>query len=483
MIRVPLFNKERYTGFEIEGGFIKLAQAEDFRGSRKIVKLMVKKLASQSEKDVITALKNILDEIKGPIEHLVISIPRHKVAVRFLSFPTVNEKEIEGMVKLQSVKELPYAKEEIVSDYLITERSKDGYSKIALTIVHQDVINEYLDILKKVNLEPERITFSTEAILNWYKVAFEHDKSKDCSVLVNLDAQDTDIAILCNSNLGYTRGLNWGLSQLQERADLKNKLATEVRRTIEGFVRQKKAKRIERIFLTQVAETIKGLKSFLTEEFNLPCQVLPLLKSLTYQKEVSAVQNQSELSLHSILGMVLQTKGKKLNLLPLNLRQKQYLQIKKKKIVTAFILLLSIIILSIVFFVKKTHDKYLSIFYLDREIRKIAPKALQIEQMLKKLEMIKKQTKTEGSCIDILRRLPNLVPADIALSSFSYDEENEIVTLQGVSTDMPEIFEFISALKKPGFFQKVQLKYARESKKKAGIGTNFKIECRLKQED
>jgi Tfp pilus assembly PilM family ATPase/Tfp pilus assembly protein PilN len=479
---LPLFNKERYTGLEIEGSFIKLAQAEDFRNSRKIVKLVVKKIPSQSEKDIVDTLRSILHEIGGSIGHLVISIPRHKVAVRFLSFPTVDEKEIEGMVKLQSVKELPYAKEEIVSDYLITGRNKDGYSKIALAIVHQDVLTEYLNILKKVNLEPERITFSTEAILSWYKAAFKYDKCKDCSVLINLDVQDTDIAILCNSSLGYTRGLNWGLNQLQQRVDLKHKLAAEVRRTIEGFIRQKNTKRIERIFLTPAAETIQGLKTFLAEEFKLPCQILPLLKSLTYQKEFSAMQNQFELSLHKILGIVLQTKGKKLNLLPLDLRQKQYLQLKKKKIVAAFLLLLGIMILGIVVFVKKTNDKYLNILYLDREIKRIAPKALQIEQMLKKIEMIKKQIRVKGSSIDILHRLPDLVPVDIALSSFNYDEESRIVTLQGISTDMPEIFEFISALKKPGFFQKVQLKYARESKKKAGIGTNFKIECRIKQE-
>lgn len=481
MFKIPWADKRRFTGLEIEAGFVKLAQAIESAGSRKIVKLIVKKLASESEKDIVEALRNIVGELKGHLGHLTVCIPRHKVTVRFLRFPTVNEKEIEGMVRLQSTKELPFSKEEIISDYLITEGTKDGYAKVALVIVHQDVINGYLDILRKAGLEPERITFSTEAILDWYEVVLRQEKSKGCAILIDLDIDNADIVICYNSHLGFTRGLSLGTSQLREDSDLKNRLVEEIRRTIEGYTRLEKVKKVEKILLGQAGEARESLKTYLEQEFNLPCEMLVPLKNLTYQKEVSAVQCNLELSLLKVLGMVLAVKRRKLNLLPVNLQEKQKLKLGTKRVCTALVLLIGIISLGLGGFAKKIHDKQLRLFYLDREIKKTAPLALGIENMLKKIDLIETRRKIEGSSVDILHGLHNLVPEEISLSSFSYDEENKVVTLQGISTVMSEIFKFINTLEKSAYFKNVQLKYVSEKEAKAGGFTNFKIECSLEK--
>lgn len=473
--------KRRYTGLQIESGYVKLIQAQDYAGSRKIVGLIIRRLASASEEDIIGVLRAAFKEIKAPLGKLIISIPRHKVTVRFLQFPSVNEKEIEGMVRLQSEKELPYSKEELISDYLITQKTKDGYSKVALVIVHKDVVDGYLNILKKLNLEPERITFSSEAILDWYDAAFKLRRTKAAAVLLDVDSQSTDIMILYNSGLAFTRGLNLGAMQLQASPDAKNKLVAEVKRTIETFSRQEKAGKIERILLIQSAESVKDLGSALVQRLRLPCETLSPLKNLSYSKEALSLQNIPEVSLVNILGVVLDLKRRRLNLLPAALRKRQELNLKKRRISKTYTLFLVILLLNLSVFAKKLHNKQLQIFYLDREIKKTAPKAQDIENKLKKIELIKERRKITGSSIDILRELHNLKSEEIFFSIFNYNEEAGMLTLQGISRDMSDIFNFMNALGKSVYFKNVQLKYVSEKKAKDSGFIDFKIECTLER--
>ena len=482
MLKMLRKNKGVFTGLEIEAGFIKFAAAQDFAGKRKIVKLIVKKLASQSEKDQLSAFKDILKEVEGQPGHLTVSIPRHKVTVRFLRFPSVNEKEIKGMVKLQSAKEIPFPKEEIISDYLITEHTPDGYAKVVLVIVHQDVINSYLGVLKKAGLEPERITFSTEAILDWYRRAFEQEESKDSSILIDLDIDNTDIVISYNSHLDFTRGLTFGTAQLQNYPDLKNKLAQEIRLTIEGYARQEKTRNVNRLLLGETAGAIEGLASFLEAELNLPCRIAEPFKNLDCQKEISDVQYKTEITLLRVLRAALEAKQKRLNLMPTVLRAKQEFKLSKKKIKRISILFLGIILLFSAVLAKKIHDKQLRILYLDREIEKTAPLARDVEDRLKKIELIETRSEIKGSSVDVLRELHELSPRDISLSSFSYDEGNRDLILQGSSPNRPAIIDFITTLEKSAYFKNVQLKYAREKRTKAsGDYIDFRIECTLEK--
>ncbi len=481
MFKVPWEDERRFTGLEIGSGYVKLAQGQYFKGSRKIVKLIVKKLASHSEEDIIKVLKTIVAELKGHLEHLAICIPRHKVTVRFLRFPTLNEKEIAGMVRLQSAKELPFAKEEIVSNYLVTERTKDGYAKVALVIVHLDVIRGYLDVLQKAGIEPERATFSSEAVRAWQAAVFSRGKLSQPFLLIDLDSDNTDIIIFANSHLAFTRGLGLGVTQLQERPDLKNKLAEEIKRTLASYA---EAKKVSKIFFVQPNETIEGLKAFLEQSLNLPCEVLAPLNNLTCQKEVSFQQKSLGPSLLRVLGMALDTREHKLNLLPLPLRKKQEFKWRRKRLYKTVMLFLGIVLLGLLIFAKKIYEQQLRIFYLDREIEKTAPFAMNAESMLKKIELIENRRRVERSVVDVLRQLHSITPGSISLSNFSYAEygdEDSIVILQGVSTSMSEIFTFINTLEQSAYFKNVQLIYVSGKRAKVGAATDFKIECTVEE--
>ncbi|MBN2097041.1 MAG: PilN domain-containing protein [Candidatus Omnitrophica bacterium] len=482
-LKIPALSraaKKLYTGLEIEDGYIKLAQAEEFAGLRKITRLIIKKTASSSEQDITVALKDVLRELNGPLGHLTLCLPRHKVTVRFLSFPTSSHQELAGMVRLQSVKELPFAKEELINDYLITEQSKDGYSKVALVIAHRDLINNYLNILQKSALEPTRITLSTEAILDWYAAVFKQGKPSGCSLLVDLDTDNADIAILANGRLSFTRGLKLSTLKMSE-SNLKDKLAQELNLTITGYARENPAQKIEQILLSQSVDNAADLQSFLAQKFKLPCELLNTFKNLNLRPGLAQTKYQPQISLLKVLGAVLSRREKQLNLLPETLSKKQQVTSNKKLVYTTAILLTGILLFSIGIFGKKMHNQKIHLADLEREIANTQGLAKQVEDMLKSVQLIARRSRLEGSSIDVLRELHALVPEDISLANFSYDEGSKIIGLRGISTEMSAIFRFIEQLEGSSYFKNVQLKYVSEKKAKTAGLTDFKIECSLEK--
>ncbi|MFC1632048.1 pilus assembly protein PilM [Candidatus Omnitrophota bacterium] len=477
----PLKTKQLYSGLEIEPGLVKFVQAQDHPGSRRITKLILKRMPADTQENITAALRDIVSEIKGRVGHLTFCIPRHKVTVRFLRFPSVNEKEVANMVALQSARELPFHKDEIVSDHLITEQSPDGYSKVALVIVQKHVLNRYLDIFKKLNLEPARITFSSESILSWYRLVFKQEQISGSLALIDLNEDDTDIVIFHNRCLDFTRGLTFGINQLRKGGSVKDKLLQEFRRTIEGYQRYEQTRKIERFIFAQSFQVADELTELLKQEFTLIGETISPFKKLNYQKDVFAAQYQSESSLARILGLVLKTDGKRLNLLPAPLREKQSLRLRKKTIARFLSISAAIFLLGALIMIKQFSDKQKRLTYLKREITSTSPAANEIKNMIKNIELIQRRRKISGSSVDILRQLHLLTPEQIAFSVFDYAEEKAQLTLEGSSEEMSLIFQFVNTLEKSDYFKSVELKYVSEKKAKALGAINFKILCSLEK--
>lgn len=488
---ISLRKKNIVTGLEIEEKYIKLAQAvKGFDGKNKIIKIVIKKLETSSEKNTIEGLQEIIKQLKSPVGQLIVSIPRHKVTLRFIRIPSTNEKEIRNIVELQTLKELPFSKEEIVSDYVVSEVTSDGYAQVLIVIVHKQEIDFYLNLLRQAGLETERMTFSTEGLALWYRRTScgersrttEYRPSNNCLILVELDADNTDIVILGNARIKFSRGISLGLSDLTENPQLEGKLSEEIIRTIEAYKRQEeRPAEIDKIILVSAVGAAEGLADSLGEKLGLPCEGLTLLKDIPYSKGIFPLLYESEVSLCRLVGLVLDSDERRVNLLPLALQREQGDKARRKRVATSLVLLVGIFLLSAVIVAKKINDKNIYLSYLNEEIKNTAAQAREVEGMLRKIELFALRSKLEGSSIDILRELYKLVsPKDILLSTFIYDENNKTMGLQGASVSMSVIFEFVNQLERSEYFKGVQLKYVSEKKAKAEY-LDFKIECNLEQ--
>ncbi|KPK39578.1 MAG: hypothetical protein AMJ78_08310, partial [Omnitrophica WOR_2 bacterium SM23_29] len=212
---MAIFNHKVITSIEITDRHIKLLQISAKGSDTKVIACVFKELSATEPEACAAILQGILEEYNIKPKDLVLTISRQSVTIRNIRLPSQNLREIDEMVGFQAVKQIPYPKEEIAYGYNIYGIDSEGYSKIILVICHRDAIERPIEILKDCGLNPTKITLSSFGLINWFILNTElREKSKGSPIiLVDCDIGTSDIAIIYNNKLIYTRGLTFGFAE------------------------------------------------------------------------------------------------------------------------------------------------------------------------------------------------------------------------------------------------------------------------------
>src|ERR1035437_5078003 len=71
---------------------------------------------------------------------VTVLIPRSRAILRYMVFPSQVQDEIRSMIDLQVGSRIPYAREEVEIDFQIMSKTADGYAKVAVVIVPQEIV-------------------------------------------------------------------------------------------------------------------------------------------------------------------------------------------------------------------------------------------------------------------------------------------------------------------------------------------------------
>lgn len=211
---------------------------------------------------------------------------------------------------------------------------------------------------------------------------------------------------------------------------------------------------LKKIIFTGSAEEIKDLGPNLIKSSPLPVEIL---------------------SSESLTGLCRFKFQESLNFLPSSIKEKKRkLSLKKEYVKISLFCFLSLSIfslgLAITFYNKKD--------YLNRlksELNKISSDAGEIEAMKKVLAAIDLQI-SKRKIMDVIHELYHLIPLDISLVRFIYDDEG-VITLRGRAQDLSSVFNFIPLLERSEVFKNAKVRYATKRKTQAGEIIDFEIIC------
>lgn len=461
-MKIKIANKS-ITALEISASQIKLAQAEKHSGL--IKKLIVSEIKSDSEARIA---------LKG--EFIILAVPRQFLTLRIIRLPSKDTKEIEKMVSLQLPKQIPWPVEDIVFDYSVIEKEPSGYSKVLLNICQKETIQRCLRILSQSSLSASRITLTSEGICRWYQSFTQKNKIKDSGavVILDIDAKNTDICFYERENLIFSRLISFGTADLQ--AENSEILIEEVQRTISALQRDQVTLQLSKILITTALNVSKVFMEKLKLEFSCAVEAVNPLKDLQLDKEASlaSVLTSGSCSVTSILGLALGKVKDEINLLPEEEKKIVLQKNKIKDLISLGILFLLMLGFFTFALVVKIYKKQAYLKKLEQILKEDSPKAKNVETSLKKLELLKERLNPRGSTIEVIYELYNLIPDTISLSVFSF-EEGKLITLQGTSSNMSDVFNFQSILEKSPYFKNVEVKYASKRKLRQAEITDFRI--------
>ncbi len=394
-------------------------------------------------------LKKILKELQFKKESIIICLPRNQVTLRYLKVPSQELLEIEKILNLQVSQYLPYPREELVCGFSIIRKDTEGFSYVNLVIVHQNVINRYFRILKDFENQIEAVLLSSYGLWNWYK-GIEKKEILEPTVIINLEPPFTEIAILREENLLFSRSL----CLPQEKSNWTKRLAEEIDLTKEVYLKEAIDAEPKKIIFTGSTEEIGDLGPNLIETSSLAVEISP-----------------SE----PLAGLCRFKFQKSLNFLPSSIKEKRKkLSLKREYVKVGLLFFLSLSMfslgLAVTFYNKKN--------YLNRlksELNKISSDAGEIEAMKKVLAVIDLQT-SKRKIMDVIHELYHLIPPDISLVRFIYDEEG-VITLRGRAQDLSSVFNFVPILERSEIFKNAKVRYATKRKAQTGEIIDFEIIC------
>ncbi len=203
-----------FFGLDIGSYSIKAVQLRKIQDKYQLVAVgsapsTSKGLASEAESDLTALAENIkklYQEAKVTTKNVISALPEDQVFTRVITLPKLSEEELTSALKWEAEQYVPIPLSEVtLAHQVIGETTQDTRQKteVLLVAAPNRLIDKLLKVLKTAGLNP--ISLETE-ILAMSRSLVAPDS--EATLLVDLGARATDIAIIEKGQVVFTRSIS-----------------------------------------------------------------------------------------------------------------------------------------------------------------------------------------------------------------------------------------------------------------------------------
>lgn len=441
------------------------------KGRRFVSAIMSRPVSVQGPDAAVEELKTIFQYMGFVPQKVHLVIPRHLVTARFLKVPSVDDKEIDKIIKIESIKHLPYTEEKVIYGYRIAQKADDGYSRVLLVIAQASVVDNYTDILNKAGVKGMRFfSLSSEALFSWYMMAGEGGEKEDL-MLVNLDMGHIDMDVIENGLLLFTRGVAYGAGDPR----LQEKIAQQIEVSINTY--QKESERpVGRVVLTGPSAAASACRLALSEKLKIPVDIIDQTRNIPLGEDAQI--NPESDSFAELMGLSMRPGDIKIDLLSEDAREEATLALIKANLITALLLFAILAALAFGLLVKKMCDKYVYMGAINTELKKMEPKAAAAKKMMKDMGVTKEIMSRKPLAVDVFCEVCAATPYDISLSTLDF-ESGKALTIRGTAPALGDVLKYVNILENSPYLGDVKVIYANKRMAEKREITDFEVDAIL----
>ena len=426
--------------------------------------------AGINDKELTQKAKSLLEKLNYNNNQTMLSLPRHQATCRYIKVPAKSPAEIDKIIPFQASKYLPYPAQELITVYQIIATDKEGYSHINLNIVHRNIILSYLSFLDSLGIKFFSIILSSYGLCNLYS---EIERQAGVNMVVDVDDSYAELIVVSQKKLSFSRSFK--VSQQQSLEDV---LSEEIKKTNSAYIKETGQMPAAGIIIF-TSKTISAQD--LSAKISMPVEISDYCSKSCPQQLCEKIK-EARVSVAGLIGLGLKEISAELNILPENIKQLRIQALKKKEFIkSAVTILLSILMLT--FAVMKDLDNKRN--YKDKlkiELDKISKEAKTLDELEGRFALLESEAKYKLAVLEVLYELHKIMPKDIYLSSFVYEDDRQIA-LRGQTPELNYVLELVSALEKSKAFGNFtsKLRYATKKKTQTGEIIDFEIICLKKK--
>jgi hypothetical protein len=389
----------------------------------------------------------------------IVVIPRHLASVQTLRLPSQDKHELEEMVRLHVSREGSFSGDEVIYDYQFAGLDAQGYALVHVYSLPKGRLDHYLQILKKLELNPSLVTFNVEGMRQWLLLQKASRDAKGrflCLLSAGLDVFDFNV--FCGSRIYFSRSFSFSPITGQERASLllrEIKMSLELCRRLGGveFIFDKKIY-VAGGFSPEELEALQKHSFFdavvIEDEMNA---WYPLLGSFSAQERLSFAPS---------LGLVLNPESGCMDMRPPECKaEARGRAVSRWWYHVAFLFCGFTFMLWFLYAAKLVRDAG-ALMRLRREMS-AQTDVMKIGDAVARGVWIDDKRVATRAYQDVLAALGRCGDADIILKECSIQGGVKI-SLAGYGKDMTHVLDYVGSLKAECVFQKARLEYLVQNK-------------------
>lgn len=426
--------------------------------------------SATDDKELIQKLRQILKKLGYNNNRLLVALPRQRVTSRYLKVPTQIPKELDGIVSLQAARYLPYPANELITAYQVTSFDKEGCSEVNLVIVHKDIIEYYLNILRGLNIRNFRIIMSSYGLSNLYSYIAPEEHTP--RMVVEAVSGYIEVAVVLDDRLLFSRGFKIA----QNLENWQNLFIEEINRTKNAYSKEILNKTIEKVIIFTSLTTLRDNLELLSRQINLPVEIISYWDKITAKEPLLKSALDKDGSFAVLIGLGLKALPNSLNLEPAALKEINKKISRQKEALRLILFSLSIFLIFASAVARSLENKAIYLKQLKIESEKLEKEAKPLAEMENKIKFMAERLYSTPSTLDIIYELHQAASKQISLINFTYEKDKQIL-LRGQASELNAVNDFVLQLEKSPVFKdfNIKLRYATYRKTMQGEIVDFEI--------
>lgn len=464
---VPWAAPKSNLGIEISEEFLKVAVVGHGSQGPKGVFLEGVAIKDLSDDKIAEALSDILKKRQMKYAKASVILPSHLAITKTLQIPSTDDNEIRDILNLQAGRHTPYAREEIVIDYINIGRVKEVYTKVLVIMVPREAIKKRVGIIERVGIKTSRVLFAADGIGKMCSRAIKPSHEVPYALL-NIDIELSDFHIFNDRGLIFTRGLPVGSrAVLEDKEKGLPRFIEELKKSFESYQAEDVAKNPGVLFVAASAQVFSDVSRPLADEFKVDAKEFLLSDHVTIEEPFQQLVRQHKpTSFLASLSTLITADDLTIDLIPEEVKLQRRFEEKGKKIIIVGVLAMVIFFQVCLIFITKMY--YTDLYYkrLTNRYKEKIDEANTLRLLSEKTRMLRTYVAKKGDMVTILARLYDILPDEIYLKGVKVEEDGKIF-IKGMSGSMSRIFAFVTELENDALFKGVKTEFT-ESKKEQG---------------
>lgn len=398
---------------------------------------------------------------------VIVVLSRDKVTVRRVDLPSQDAVEIEQMLGLHVIRQVPYPREEIIWGYQNLGFDGISNSNILLAIAHRDMLRNIFNAFVSLNILPKDMLFSSQGVIHYlYNSLRDRSLLSQTLLILDVDYNFSDLILVHNHSLRSSVVISQGAQQLkadEERA----KFAVELKQALVVFNNEISNAKPSRLFLTGAARDMQGLlEVYLEKDFNLKFNSPPT--------EGLKIKRPEEVSFSAVLGFAHERKKEDISFVLPEAQIKREIKIKTQQLLTLGICLTYIFILLGITAMVRLNQLQSYRDKLNSRITQLKRDTGDLAEIAQKINIAGQFVGARQSALTYIYELNRVCPDNITLTQFTWEWQKNF-SIRGTALQLPDVFNFVAALDGSPSFKGAQARYTRRHKVKDKEIVDFEI--------